>query len=181
MMQPHRLASHPAHPPVRITRVEAKVIARDAAWLRLRWRIEGSQALVVPPFAGKGRATGLWKTSCFEAFLQPNGGESYLELNLSPSERWAAYAFDSYRAGMRDQAMTREPVCTLRRGSSMAIFDAAIPAADLPAQDYALGLSCILEEEGGTLSYWALAHPADKPDFHAAACFTARLAAPDMP
>ena len=35
----------------------------------------------------------------------------------------------------------------------------------------------VLEEADGTKSYWALAHPdADKPDFHDAVCFAARLA-----
>ena len=69
--------------------VEAKIIGADDSWLRLRWRIEGAQALVVPPFAGKGRADELWKTTCFELFLRPGGGASYCEFNLSPSERWA--------------------------------------------------------------------------------------------
>jgi hypothetical protein len=39
-----------------------------------------------------------------------------------------------------------------------------------------LGLSAVLEENDGTKSYWALAHPGDKPDFHAPGCFAARLA-----
>ena len=39
-----------------------------------------------------------------------------------------------------------------------------------------LGLSAVLEEKDGTKSYWALAHSADKPDFHAPGCFIARLA-----
>ena len=34
-----------------------------------------------------------------------------------------------------------------------------------------LGLSAILEEEDGTISYWALAHGAGRPDFHHPACF----------
>ena len=39
-----------------------------------------------------------------------------------------------------------------------------------------LGLSAVLEEQDGTKSYWALAHPvADKPDFHDPGCFVARL------
>ena len=38
-----------------------------------------------------------------------------------------------------------------------------------------LGLSAVLEEKDGTKSYWALAHPTEKPDFHAAGCFVARL------
>jgi hypothetical protein len=38
-----------------------------------------------------------------------------------------------------------------------------------------LGLSAVLEEKDGTKSYWALAHPAEKPDFHARNCFVAKL------
>jgi hypothetical protein len=30
----------------------------------------------------------------------------------------------------------------------------------------ALGISAVIEASDGTRSYWALAHPSDKPDFH---------------
>jgi hypothetical protein len=33
----------------------------------------------------------------------------------------------------------------------------------------------VLEETGGTKSYWALSHVQDKPDFHDPGCFAARL------
>jgi hypothetical protein len=29
-----------------------------------------------------------------------------------------------------------------------------------------MALSAVIEATDGTLSYWALAHPSDKPDFH---------------
>ena len=131
-MQTHLLACHPEHPPLAVSRVEARIIGRDANWLRVRWRIEGSQSLVVPMFAGKGRADELWQTTCFELFLKPEGGQAYLEINLSPSERWNAYDFAAYRSEMAERPFPREPECTLRLGSSFAIFDAAIPAAGLP-------------------------------------------------
>lgn len=153
------------------------MIGFDEQWLRLRWRMEGARALVVPPFAGKGRADELWRTTCFEVFLRPERGERYCEFNLSPSERWAAYDFTTYREGMSERPLPREPVCTIRKGQNMAIFDAAIPAASVPAGRCAMALTAVLEEEGGTLSYWALAHAVDKPDFHHAACFTATLPA----
>jgi len=177
-MQTHQLVAHPGHPPAGIGQVEAKIIGADASWLRVRWRVDGSQQLVVPAFAGKGRTDALWQTTCFELYLKPAGGEAYCELNLSPSERWNAYDFDGYRAGMRERPFPREPECTIRQGSTFAIFDAAIPVAGLPASDCAMGLSAILEEQGGTISYWALAHPEGKPDFHAPACFAAELPAP---
>ena len=177
-MQTHLLVAHPDHPSVGITRVEARVIGRDENWLRVRWRVEGSQLLVVPPFAGKGRTDDLWQTTCFELYLKPLGGEAYCELNLSPSERWNAYDFDGYRLGMRERPFPREPECTLRLGSSFAIFDAAIPVGGLPAAACTMGLSAVIEERGGVTSYWALAHPDAKPDFHAPACFAATLPAP---
>jgi len=178
-LQIYPLACHPDHPAITISSIEARIIGRDANWLRLRWRIEGSSSLVVPPFAGKGRADGLWQTTCFEAFLKPKGGSAYVELNLSPSERWAAYDFADYRAGMSEREFPREPDCTVRVGSTFAIFDAAIPVASLPVLPCALGLSAVIEEDGGVLSYWALTHPDGKPDFHHPTCFAVTLPAPD--
>lgn len=177
-MQTHRLMAHPAHPPARISAVEARVIGLDADWLRVRWRIEGAQALVVPPFAGRGRADELWKTTCFELFLRPEGGTAYVELNLSPSERWAAYDFATYREGMTERPASREPDCTMRLGSSFAIFDAAIPRDVLPTLPAAANFACVIEEAAGRTSYWALGHPETAPDFHAPACFAAMLAPP---
>ncbi len=177
-MQTYCLGAHPDFPPTAVTGVEARIIGRDENWLRVRWRIEGAQQLVVPAFAGKGRADELWKTTCFELFLKPLGGEAYCELNLSPSERWNAYDFDGYRAGMCERPFPREPECTLRHGSSFAIFDATIPPAGLPDGDCAMGLCAVIEEAGGVKSYWALAHGNGQPDFHALACFAAALPAP---
>jgi hypothetical protein len=177
-MQTHQLVAHPAHPPARVTGVEAKVIGFDADWLRVRWRIDGAQDLVIPPFAGRGRADELWQTTCFELFLRPEGGEGYVELNLSPSERWAAYDFSAYRDGMAERPASREPDCTMRQGSTFAIFDAAIPRDVLPGLPSAANFTAVIEEAGGVKSFWALAQPVAKPDFHDPACFTAELAPP---
>lgn len=173
------LTCHPDRPAQGVRRIEARIVQSDAYWLTLRWRIEGSAKLVVPPLAGKGRADGLWRTTCFELFVRAGGEEGYAEFNLSPSERWAAYDFSAYRADMAERAMPRDPVCTLRRGQDMAIFDAAIPRAALPALPWHYGLTAVVEEEGGQLSYWAIAHPPGQPDFHHPACFAATLEPPD--
>ena len=175
------LRAHPAHPPRSASTVTARILAADGAWLRLRWRVGGAQTLIVPPFAGKGRADELWQTTCFELFLMPGDGPAYCEFNLSPSERWAAYDFTGYRAGMNERPIEREPQGTMRLGSSFAIFDAAIPLSALPHGDCGMNVTAVIEERGGTKSYWALAHPADKPDFHDPACFVATLAAPTRP
>lgn len=172
------LAFHPAHPPLAIRSVEARIIGHDAQWLRARWKIMGAGQLVVPAFAGKGRADGLWQTTCFELFLQAGEGPGYTEINLSPSERWNVYDFTGRREGMSERAMPREPECTMRRGSDMAIFDAAIPATGLPPAPWRCGFTAVIEEQGARKSYWSLVHHGDAPDFHDPACFTHHVAAP---
>lgn len=153
----------------------------DEVWMTLRWRVEGARRLVVPPFAGKVRADGLWQTTCFELFVKPAGGDAYAEFNFSPSQAWAAYDFCGYREGMVERAMPRPPVCTPRRGQSALIFDFALPMAGLPALPFAYGLTAVIEEEGGHKSYWAVAHREERPDFHHATCFASRLEAPHQP
>ena len=147
------------------------------AWMRVRWRIDGPEQLVVPSFAGKGRQDDLWKTTCFELFIMPRDGTpAYSEFNMSPSERWAAYDFDDYREGMTNRDFAREPECTMRMGMATAIFDAALPRVQMPHLPWSIGLAAVLEEKGGVKSYWALTHSKDEPDFHDPACFIAGLA-----
>lgn len=145
-------------------------------WMRVRWRIDGPGKLVIPPFSGRGRADNLWQTTCFELFLKPQGSAAYAEFNLSPSERWAAYDFTSYREGMSERDFAREPDCALRMGQAVAVFDAALPRAQMFEPPCAIGLAAVLEEQGGVKSYWAMTHTRDKPDFHDPACFIGGLA-----
>lgn len=167
-------------PPVAVTGIAGR-ITPDGDWLRLRWRIDGASALVLPKFAGKGRADNLWQTTCFELFLRQPDEQDYIELNLSPSERWAAYGFSGYREDMAEYPMPREPNCTMRLGQAMAIFDAAVPMATLPPLPWECAMTAVIEESGGTKSYWALTHPDGKPDFHDPSCFTATVPAPNLP
>jgi hypothetical protein len=38
-----------------------------------------------------------------------------------------------------------------------------------------LGLAAVIEDQSGNLSYWALAHRAEKPDFHSPAGFVVEI------
>ncbi len=179
-MQTYELTAHAAFPPASVQSVTAKA---DVAghWLRLRWRVEGARQVVIPPFAGRKRVDGLWRTTCFELFARPADGSAYCELNFSPSEAWAAYDFSAPREEMRERELSHDPVITPRQGRDLLIFDVALPLSDLPPLPLAFGLTAVIEEEGGLLSYWALAHGSDKPDFHDPSCFAATLASPERP
>jgi hypothetical protein len=128
---------------------------------------------VIPQPTEPARADDLWQTTCFEAFLRVPGADAYREWNFAPSGQWAAYDFATYREGRAD-AEVAEPYVRIEDNFTWWALGATFPVeADAV---WTLGLSAILEEKDGTKSYWALAHPrGDKPDFHAADCFAARL------
>lgn len=178
-MQTHRLDYHPAFPPQGVTGVDARIGRSADGWLNLRWKIEGSGKLILPEFSGESREDNLWKATCFELFVKGKGSGAYAEFNFSPSEQWAAYDFSGCREGMANRPVNTAPVITPRKGSNQLIFDVALRQDALPAGDLVINLTAILQEHGGSKSYWALAHGGKEPDFHDASCFTGELAAPE--
>lgn len=129
---------------------------------------------VTPQSEDPGRKDELWRTTCFEAFLQCVGEGAYREWNFAPSGDWAAYDFSAYREGMAEAEVRPPYVRTEDNFTWFALGATIVVDADV---EWRLGLNVILEEADGTKSYWALAHPnAGKPDFHAADCFIAKLA-----
>jgi hypothetical protein len=132
------------------------------------FKLEGRVDAIVLPKPGPSiRTDNLWQTTCFEIFWQPFGGTAYREFNLSPSGRWAAYDFDSFRDGMRD-APVNAIALACSQSDGEVILKATI-AADLPAPAQ-VALNAIVDGGGGELQYWALAFPPGKPEFHSEAC-----------
>jgi hypothetical protein len=128
---------------------------------------------VIPEASEPARVDELWKTTCFEAFLRPAGKQGYREWNFAPSGQWASYDFSNYREGMVEAEVASPPYIRMEDNLTWWALGATI-AVDAD-KSWELGLSAVLEEKDGTKSYWALAHPPEKPDFHAADCFVARL------
>ncbi|MBA3511616.1 DOMON-like domain-containing protein [Sphingomonas sp.] len=128
---------------------------------------------VIPKLREPWRADELWQTTCFEAFLRPAGAESYREWNFAPSGNWGAYDFSSYREDMARADVGSPPYIRMEDNFTWWTLGATI-AVDA-GQPWELGLSAVLEEKDGTKSFWALAHPAETPDFHHPDCFAAQL------
>ena len=130
---------------------------------------------VMPKLSEPWRADELWLTTCFEAFLRPVGARGYREWNFAPSGNWAAYDFADTRDGMQRADVGSPPYIRMEDNFTWWTVGATI-AVDA-GQQWQLGLSAVLEENDGTKSYWALAHPdSEKPDFHHPDCFAAQLA-----
>jgi hypothetical protein len=171
-----RLTPHPATPCAALRRLEV-----EARWsperLALAFRGEGEiDGLAIPAPAAPRRTDGLWRRTCFEAFALGAGG-AYVELNLSPSGEWAAYRFSGYRDGMAPLEPFAAPAVAFERAADRLQLDAGLVARAFAAPSR-LAISAVIEETGGRLSYWALAHPPGRPDFHHASGFVLELPEP---
>ncbi len=158
------LVRHPDTPAGAIHTVDAALV-RTPGGVVATFRLIGDlEQLVLPAAMPAARADELWKTTCFELFVAGEG-EHYREYNFSPSTRWAAYDFTSYRNRRGDCPAQVEVECF----SDYRTFTlVAKIACDMPDPSR-IGLSAVIEEADGAIRYWAVALAPGKPDFHAEA------------
>lgn len=166
--------------------IHASVNGADANMLRITYQVNGDiDRLKIPANSFPRQADRLWQHSCFEAFIRADGDPSYYEFNFAPSGEWAAYSFRGYRDGgpVEDDALW--PEIAVRRTADKLELDAVVHLDRLLAirhgSPFRIGLSAVIEASDGTLSYWALKHPAAKPDFHHPDSFALDLALPSQP
>lgn len=179
------------HPDCRsaLQSLEVEVMRLAPRRLLLRFFLgEGASHILWPRIDEPARRLDeMWLRTCLEAFVRPDGGTSYYEVNLLPSLHWAAYHFSDYRTGMEVATDVDGP--RLEPDSDSGAPDYAFSltlemtrAVALPVdRPWHLGLSAVIEEKNGRKSYWALAHPPGKPDFHHPDCFALELAPAAMP
>lgn len=148
---------------------------RDDA-LVFKFRLAGPlESLVWPaPTRMPEQRDGLWEHTCFEAFLSRPGATAYMEWNFAPNGDWAAYTFKGYRERTLSASSFTPAKIRWERGGNACTVEATIPVyetahlgpttAGNPA--LRIGLTAVLEHAGGQRTYWALRHPAAKPDFH---------------
>ncbi|PJK15385.1 hypothetical protein CO613_01440 [Lysobacteraceae bacterium NML07-0707] len=173
------LILHP-HPTTPCPAVRA--LAVDWAWvdadtLRLDYRLDAELAAlrIPPPAAVPAAVDGLWRHTCFEAFIGVPDAPGYHEFNASPSGDFAAYVFVAQRQRQMSATLPAPQVSchAVDEGLQLRLD---IPLLALPAgRVWQLGLSAVIETVSGECSYFALAHPSPAPDFHARAGWTARL------
>ncbi|SMF95180.1 hypothetical protein SAMN02949497_2527 [Methylomagnum ishizawai] len=165
------LQPHPATPCAAIHRFQVRAGLDPSGRLALGYAVEGDiDGLLIPAPAAPGRADGLWRQTCCEAFLARPGLPGYLEFNFSPCGAWAAYRFRAYRAGMAVAEPAQPPLVQVHRTPYRLALSATVELRGLVPEPagtgYRMALSAVVEDRDGGLSYWALAHPPGRPDFH---------------
>jgi hypothetical protein len=179
------LLCHPSTPDDIVTGITVEVDSLTTDLLVLNYRIRGDiDRLQLPPQAASRFQDLLWQHTCLEAFLGFDDSDTYFEFNFSPSSQWAVYRFDSYRQNVTSLNPVPPPRVIVRRrddelGADVDIHLSAIPgltAGEIEGRDLRLAVSAVMQSEQGVISYWALAHPPGKPDFHHRDGFALRLA-----
>jgi len=179
------IVCHPATPTAVVRRIDVGVGMMADGALRLRYFLDGDiERIALPPRGVARRADRLWQHTCFEAFVARRDARAYCELNFSPSEEWAAYGFSAYREGMSPLSLQRDPAIAVSISEDRLALEAVVGPEVLLALPGAsalrLALSAVVEETDGHLSYWALAHPAERPDFHHRDGFVLALEPPEI-
>jgi len=98
------------------------------------------------------------------------GKPEYYEFNFASSGEWAVYSFGRYRDGLSLEDEGLAPSITVCRALGIVLISEAIVHLKYlpkiqPALSLRLALSAVIEDDSGSLSYWALKHPPGKPDF----------------
>jgi hypothetical protein len=174
------LTRHPNSRGVAAKRVEVEVAQHRADSLVLSYTVSGTISEIrLPVIVESVRADELWQHTCFEVFVGSSFGAVYYEFNFAPSTQWAAYRFDGYRSGMGAASQIGAPKIEVRQRSDSYTLKASLELNQLRDMSrnaaWRLGLSALIEDIRGNKSYWALAHPPGKPDFHHMDCFTHKL------
>lgn len=162
MIEPLARRALQCHPHTRCdVQVEVE-IGIDGDALVVRYRIVGELARLRIPVDPLDPDR-LWAHTCCELFVAPQGGDAYVEHNFSPNGQIARFDFSGYRQRAPSSPTTASS-STSREADALVL----VARAPLPTGALALRVSttAVIEDEHGALSYWALRHPSDRPDFH---------------
>lgn len=179
------LVPHPATPVPAVRSLDTSIEFRPGH-IVFRYCLRGDMIrLRVPAQRDSARIDNLWEHTCFEAFVGRDGDTAYREFNFSPSGQWAAYDFNDYRQRMPGEVAMPAPEISVCQTDGRLELDAVVALSALPATPagcvWRVGLTAVVEAadtiDGGH-SYWALRHPAVRPDFHDRAGLVLALTAP---
>lgn len=170
------LICHPDDLNASVSSLQASVVRLDSDRLQFAYRLTGEMsALKVPTLQTSAMVEGLWQHTCFEAFIAEPNELEYLEFNFSPSSQWTIYRFNDYRQRVDYiGSITPKIHVEITETQLHLVAEIELPK-NLVNNNLQIGLTAVIENKHAQLTYWALQHPAPKPDFHLKAGFALLL------
>lgn len=119
------------------------------------------------------RVKNLWEKTCFELFIQ-NQKKHYTEFNFSPEFEWNAYYFETLRGPLLEIEKMPAPKIDILLSLDVFHLIAEIDKRAFPEGFFksgesiplSAGITSVIKEKNNQLSYWALSHVDQKPNFH---------------
>jgi len=179
-VQPFTLVPHPQSVAPRPSAIDGELVRTDDGRLKISFILRGEvERLRLPSLAPARFADELWRHTCCEAFIAEPGSRGYYEFNFSPSTQWAVYRFvhTRERAPLTADLKALDPRVRVSHTRKAMVLEALVrlDLLGMTAPPLKLGLSAVMERDDGSLTYWALRHPAPQPDFHHPEAFTLAL------
>ena len=145
-------------------------ISRINNTLTIQYVLQGELEKIYIPSIVKhpNRQNELWSVTCLEFFLGIKNNPHYWEFNLSPCGNWNIYRFDDYRQGMKEEtAITSLPFKIYHQSDSLQL-DLRIDLDQFigPQTELDVAITSVVKDSKDEITYWALKHCGEKPDFH---------------
>ncbi|MHC5599777.1 MAG: DOMON-like domain-containing protein [Nostoc sp.] len=145
-------------------------IARNANQLTICYTLGGDlkEIAIAPPSNTGSRKHELWKYTCFEFFVGIKDSLRYWEFNLSPAGHWNVYRFDGYRKGMQEEtAFTILPFSVQNQADGLTlVLNVDLDKIVSENQAIEVGITTVIKDKYGEVTYWALTHQGAEADFH---------------
>jgi hypothetical protein len=119
----------------------------------------------------KSRVLKLWEKTCFELFIK-NENDSYIEFNFSPNFEWNCFYFEKKGDPLKELNQMKMPELDILLSKDNFLLFAKIQKEYFPKgffednQSLNVGISSVIKDRKGNLSYWALSHCDSRPNFH---------------
>ncbi|WP_375505462.1 DOMON-like domain-containing protein [uncultured Nostoc sp.] len=145
-------------------------IARNGNKLAIRYMLEDDlkEIAIAPPSNTPSRKHELWEDTCFEFFVSIKDSAQYWEFNLSPAGHWNVYRFDGYRQGMQEETAFENLSFNVQNQADglILVLDVDLDKIISAEQAIELGITTVIKDRNGEVTYWALTHQGGKADFH---------------
>ncbi len=137
--------------------------------LYLNYKLTGDLSKIkIPKQLEHKREIGLWESTCFEFFFLNEEDHSYYEFNFSPSGKWNCFFFNKQGDQLKE---TECNVLNFNCNREDNFFELQIEI-DMNSlkesfrnlDEFKMNLTTVIEADD--LSYWALDHGKEKPNFH---------------
>lgn len=160
---------HPDRPCAAVTNIAVEITHPRADLIMLSYVVVGAiSGILLTAVTPSFRNDGLWR-HLFRGLYRDGGGPRLLRIQLH-RRRSGLYRFADYRQGMTVAEETGMPAITVQTNPHRYQLQGGVftrPSVGTAARvQWRLSLSAVIAERNRRLSYWALAHPPGKPDFH---------------